>query len=57
MLGPAINIQRTPLCGRNFEYMGEDPYLTSQIAVGYIKGEQSRGVAELVQTQKAKKTA
>ncbi|HMB96137.1 MAG TPA: glycoside hydrolase family 3 C-terminal domain-containing protein [Tepidisphaeraceae bacterium] len=48
MLGPAINIQRTPLCGRNFEYMGEDPYLTSRIAVGYIEGEQSRGVASCV---------
>ena len=48
MLGPAINIQRTPLCGRNFEYMGEDPFLTSRIAVGYINGEQSRGVASCV---------
>jgi beta-glucosidase-like glycosyl hydrolase len=45
MLGPAINIQRTPLCGRNFEYMGEDPYLTSRIAVGYIQGVQSQPVA------------
>ena len=45
MLGPSLNIQRTPLCGRNFEYLGEDPFLTSRIAVNYIKGEQSPGVA------------
>jgi beta-glucosidase len=45
MLGPSLNIQRTPLCGRNFEYMGEDPFLTSRIAVNYIEGEQARGVA------------
>jgi beta-glucosidase len=44
MLGPSLNIQRTPLCGRNFEYMGEDPFLTSRMAVGYIQGEQSQGV-------------
>ncbi len=48
MLGPAVNIQRTPLCGRNFEYMGEDPWLTSRIAVGYIKGEQGQGVSSCV---------
>ena len=45
MLGPGLNLQRTPLCGRNFEYMGEDPFLTSRMAVGYIVGEQSQGVA------------
>jgi beta-glucosidase len=45
MLGPSLNIQRTPLCGRNFEYMGEDPFLTSRMAVNYIKGEQAQGVA------------
>jgi beta-glucosidase len=45
MLGPSLNIQRTPLCGRNFEYLGEDPYLTSRIAVHYIKGEQGEGIA------------
>ena len=44
MLGPSLNIQRTPLCGRNFEYFGEDPYLTSRIAVSYILGEQTQGV-------------
>ncbi|MGA2174892.1 MAG: glycoside hydrolase family 3 C-terminal domain-containing protein [Verrucomicrobiota bacterium] len=45
MLGPSLNIQRTPLCGRNFEYMGEDPFLTSRMAVHYIQGEQAQGVA------------
>ena len=44
MLGPSLNIQRTPLCGRNFEYMGEDPFLTSRVAVQYIEGEQGQGV-------------
>jgi beta-glucosidase len=45
MLGPAFNIYRAPMNGRNFEYMGEDPYLAGQIAVGYIKGMQSQGVS------------
>src|SRR5580658_6992269 len=45
MLGPAFNIYRAPMNGRNFEYMGEDPYLASQIAVGYIEGMQSQGVS------------
>jgi beta-glucosidase len=45
MLGPSLNIQRTPLCGRNFEYMGEDPFLTSRIAVNYIQGVQAQGVS------------
>ena len=48
MLGPAVNIQRTPLCGRNFEYFGEDPWLTSRIAVGYIQGEQAQGVSSCI---------
>ena len=48
MLGPAVNIQRTPLCGRNFEYMGEDPLLTSRMAVDYIEGEQSRGISSCI---------
>ncbi len=45
MLGPGLNIQRTPLCGRNFEYLGEDQFLTSRMAVNYIQGEQSQGTA------------
>ncbi len=48
LLGPGVNIYRTPLCGRNFEYMGEDPYLTSRMAVEYIKGVQSQGVMATV---------
>jgi beta-glucosidase len=45
MLAPGLNIQRTPLNGRTFEYLGEDPFLTSRMAVGYIRGVQSQGVA------------
>jgi beta-glucosidase len=45
MLGPAFNIYRAPMNGRNFEYLGEDPYLASQIAVGYIEGMQGQGVS------------
>jgi beta-glucosidase len=45
MLGPAFNIYRAPMNGRNFEYMGEDPDLAGQIAVGYIEGMQSEGVS------------
>lgn len=48
MLGPGLNIYRTPLNGRNFEYMGEDPYLTSRMCVPYIKGVQENGVASCV---------
>jgi beta-glucosidase len=48
MLGPGVNILRTPLCGRNFEYLGEDPLLTSQMCVGYIRGEQSQDIASCV---------
>lgn len=45
LLGPGLNIMRTPLCGRNFEYMGEDPFLAGEMAVPYITGLQSNGVA------------
>ena len=48
MLGPGVNIYRTPLCGRNFEYMGEDPWLASRMVVPYVQGLQSRGVAACV---------
>ena len=44
VLGPAVNIKRSPLCGRNFEYFSEDPYLAGQLASAYIHGVQSRNV-------------
>lgn len=44
ILGPSVNIKRSPLGGRNFEYFSEDPYLSSQMAIHHIKGVQSRGV-------------
>ncbi len=48
LLGPGINMGRTPLNGRTFEYMGEDPYLAGQLVVPYIQGVQSNGVAACV---------
>jgi len=48
LLGPGVNIYRTPLNGRNFEYMGEDPFLSSKMVVPYIQGVQSNGVATSV---------
>ena len=48
LLGPGVNIYRTPLNGRNFEYMGEDPFLASEMVVPYIKGVQANGVAACV---------
>ena len=48
MLGPGVNIYRTPLGGRNFEYMGEDPWLASRMVVPYVRGIQSKGVAACV---------
>ena len=48
LLGPGVNIYRTPLNGRNFEYMGEDPFLSSKMVVPYVKGVQENGVAVCV---------
>lgn len=48
LLGPGVNIYRTPLNGRNFEYMGEDPYLAARMVVPYIQGVQQNGVAACV---------
>ncbi|WP_407925221.1 beta-glucosidase [Flavivirga rizhaonensis] len=48
LLGPGVNMYRTPLNGRNFEYMGEDPYLASKLVVPYVKGVQENGVATCV---------
>ena len=48
LLGPGANIYRTPLCGRNFEYLGEDPYLAGEICAPYVRGVQSNNVAACV---------
>ncbi len=48
MLGPGVNIYRAPLNGRNFEYFGEDPFLSARIAVAYIDGMQSQGVSATI---------
>lgn len=48
ILGPGVNIHRAPMCGRNFEYFGEDPYLASRMAVAVIEGIQSEGVSATI---------
>ena len=48
LLGPGINMKRSPLCGRNFEYFSEDPYLAGKLGASYIKGLQGKGVAACV---------
>ena len=45
LLGPGLNIKRSPLCGRDFEYFSEDPYLAGKMAAGYVRGIQSNGIA------------
>src|SRR2546423_3482659 len=48
LLGPGVNIYRSPMNGRNFEYFGEDPFLASRVAVGYVRGIQSQGVSATI---------
>ena len=48
VLGPAVNIKRSPLCGRNFEYFSEDPFLAGKLGIAYVKGMQDQGIGACV---------
>lgn len=48
LLGPGVNIKRTPLCGRNFEYFSEDPFLSGVLGTAYVEGVQSKGIGACV---------
>ena len=48
LLGPGLNMKRSPLCGRNFEYFSEDPYLAGKMAAGYVRGIQSNGISACI---------